>query len=211
MERKTILVDIDNVLYPFTEVMAHLAAREGLANSMPADLIKVYSSWNLWDDWQIPKGGFDFLWEKAIESGEMWGVTDTVAARPIEKAAYALWQLSDAEWHIHLVTHRLNKFRLHDQAVISTAQWLKWANIPYRSLTFTKDKHALMGDVLVDDLPDNLIGHPAHRKILYPAPHNKDFSKEEYPDIETLLTGEGIFPWDEIVERLGDGVRSRAD
>lgn len=203
MKRKTVLVDLDNVVYPFTEVMAHLVAREGLANSMPADLMKVYSSWHVWDDWQVSEGGFNHLWEKAIQSGEMWGVTETVAARPLEKAVQALWTLSDREWHIHLVTSRLNKFRLHDEAVTHTAEWLKWANIPYRSLTFTEDKSRILGDAIIDDKLDNLRNHPAPTKILFPAPHN---TNELVPaDVRTLLTGEGIYPWDEVVEVLGDG------
>lgn len=207
IDRKTVLVDLDNVVYPLVEVMAHLVVREGLASSFPEELIGLYKSWNLWDDWQIPKGAFDFVWEKAIADGEMWGVTPSVAPYPLARAARGLWTLSDNEWHIHLVTHRLNKTRLHDTAIRSTADWLKWANIPYRSLTFTEDKHALTGDVIIDDNPNNLIRHPAPTKILYPAPHNKDFNPDGY-GITTLLEAEGVYPWDEIAEMLGDGVRS---
>lgn len=186
--------------------MAHLVAREELATSMPPELMQLYKSWNVWDDWQVPEGGFNFLWEKAIQTGEMWGVSKSLTARPIEKSVRALWTLSDREWHIHLITHRLNKFRLHDQSVVNTAEWLKWANIPYRSLTFTEDKRSVMGDVFIDDNPNNLIDHPADVRILFPAPHNRDF--EGHPGIQVLLEGEGIYPWDEIVELLGDGVRN---
>lgn len=209
--RKTVLVDLDNVVYPFTEVMAHLVVQNGLATSMPEDLIQLYRTWEVWDDWQVPKGGFNFVWERAIQTGEMWGVTEHVAARPIVRAQQALWLLNDREWHIHLVTSRLNKFRLHDTAVHNTADWLRWAGIPYRSLTFTSDKASILGDAIIDDHPDNLIGHPAPTKILYPAPHNQGFVPEDHPDITTLLSGEGIAPWDEIVEILGSGVKGWAD
>lgn len=206
-ERKTLLVDLDNVVYPWAEVMAHLTAIGGLSNSYPQDLMAAYKTWSIWDDWQIPKGGFDRVWEKGIETGQMWGVNGDMAAFPLPRSVQALWTLSDREWHIHIITHRLNKFRLHDKAVLNTAEWLKWANIPYRSLTFTENKHVVLGDVLIDDNPQNLIEHPAPVKILYPAPHNRDFEVGD-TGIKTLFEGEGLYPWDEIVEYLGDGARS---
>lgn len=218
-DRKTLLVDLDNVVYPWAEVMAVLVAKEGLTDRHPAELLQLYKSWSIWDDWQIPKGGFDFVWEKAISDKEMWGVGNegarSITSHAIMRASTALWTLSDREWHIHLITHRLNKFRLHDQAVINTAEWLKQENIPYRSLTFTEDKNSVMGDVIIDDNPDNLLNHPAPVKILYPAQHNRQFQEEdaEPEGIITLLRpdndeGMEVHPWDEIVTVLGDGVRS---
>lgn len=208
-ERKTFLVDLDNVVYPFVEVMAHLVARDGLSPNMhPAELVHLYKSWELWDDWQVPKGGFDRIWERAIQTGEMWGVSETATAFPYSRAVRSLWEISDNEWGIHIVTSRLNKFRLHDDAVKNTAEWLQWANIPYRSLTFTSDKSSILGDAIIDDQPANLIDHPAPIKILYPSPHNANAGLGDEQGITVLQEGEGVYPWDEVPALLGSGVRS---
>lgn len=207
MDRKVVLVDLDNVVYPWAEVMAMLVTMEGLSNNMPAELIQLYKSWEVWEDWDIPESAFNRVWERAIISGDMWGVGDRIQARPIQRAAKALWKLSDQEWHIHLVTHRLNKFRLHDQVVKNTAEWLEWTNIPYRGLTFTEDKHSILGDAIVDDNPRNLAGHSAPIKLLYPAPHNRAaWENDEIPGgIQVLFEDESLFPWDEVPLILGDG------
>lgn len=210
-ERKVVLVDLDNVVYPWAEAMAHLVVMAGLSGSHPSELIQLYNNWNVWDDWGVPQGSFDFVWEKAIQDGMMWGVNEGMTAFPMPGSVKALWELSDREWHIHLVTHRLNKFRLHDEAVVNTAEWLRKFNIPYRSLTFTHDKHQIHGDVIIDDNPDNLIGHPAPKKILYPAPHNRDFAADPLENnvdgIIYLQDDPQLSPWTEITEMLGRGER----
>lgn len=198
MKRKTVLVDLDNVVYPWAAVMADLVARAKGPNnphqlSHRLNLLQRYQSWELWDDWDMTKGEFDWIWEEGIRNGAMWGTGE-----PLDGAVDGLWKLSDAEWHIHIVTHRLNKFRLHDQAVSNTVGWLADHRIPYRSLSFTEDKSSIMADAIIDDNPDNLVGHPAPVKILYPAPHNKAVN----------LTGVWKLtdtPWKDIVRILGEG------
>lgn len=210
MNRKVLLVDLDNVVYPFIEVMALLCTMEGLVNNTPSELLQLYSQWAVWTDWGISESGFNRVWERGILSGDVWGLGERVTANPIHRAIKNLWDISENEWHIHLVTHRLNKFRLHDAAVANTAKWLEWANIPYRGLTFTKDKHSILGDAIIDDNPDNLEDHPAPLKILYPSPHNlgwREAHPKDYANIVAPLEGEGIYPWDEITEKLGSGVR----
>lgn len=196
--RPVVLVDLDNVVYPFTQVMASVIAGSTEINQRPEDLLKLCKSWEIWDDWGIPKGVFDFLWERAIEQGIVWGTEMKVS--PIPGAQTGLWKLSDAEWHIHIVTSRLNKFRLHDMAAQNTVKWLATWSIPYRSLSFTEDKSLIQGDVIIDDQMNNLENHPAEKKILFPAPHNEDVTLVD--SVVELTRDPDLNPWDEIVDLL---------
>lgn len=215
-DRKTVLVDLDNVVYPFAEVMANVIAANTELAQTPDGLMKLHKSWAMWEDWGIPKGVFDWYWEKAIENGAMWGVSPNFTAPPIPGAETCLWQLNDAEWHIHIATTRLVKFRLHDTAVKNTVEWLAHNAIPYRSLSFVEDKAAIQADAIIDDQPNNLLNHPAPIKLLYPAPHNQEWREDQDPgpeavnaslDIHILTEDEHLSPWTEIVEILGSGER----
>lgn len=198
-KRPIVLVDLDNVVYPFASVMASVISGSTEVNQSPESLMKLYKSFEIWDDWGIPKGVFDFLWERAIQQGYMWGTEMKVS--PISGAQTGLWKLSDAEWHVHIVTSRLNKFRLHDIAVQNTVKWLATWSIPYRSLSFTDDKSFIQGDVIIDDQINHLAEHPAPIKLLYPAPHNE--SLDRIPDgVQRLTSDPDLSPWDEIVDIL---------
>lgn len=196
MRRKTILVDLDNVVYPWSWVMANLVGeRKGVS---PNALYETYKSWYIWDDWNMTKGEFDWIWEQGIRDGVLWG-----EGQPLPGAVDGLWRLSDQEWHIHIVTDRLNKFRLHDKAVMNTVQWLADNSIPYRSLSFTNDKSSIWAHAIVDDNPRNLVRHPAADKFLFPAPHNR---KERLTEVYKL---ENPGAWNRIASVLGDGDETR--
>lgn len=192
MSKPHILVDLDNVLYPFAKVMSDVIWENTDTSHSPITLRKLYKTWNIWDDWDVPKGQFDWWWEKAIRDGDMYA-----KGKPIFNGVKAMWKLSDMGWHIHIVTSRLNKFRLHDQSVRATADWLAEYGIPYRSLTFTAEKYRILADVIVDDNPHNLNNHPAPEKFLFPAPHNGD---EQTPEGIVRLKKQA--PWDDLIERL---------
>lgn len=208
MKRKTVLVDLDNCVYPFAEIMAQVIASNTETTSTPQNLVDLYKSWDIHKDWGIPQGQFDWWWEKGVKEGIVWGTAHGVP--PIPGATTALWELSDREWHIHLVTSRLNKFRLHDQAAKNTVEWLANWGVPYRSLSFTADKHQILGDAIIDDAPFNLVDHPAPIKILFPSPHNRRWIETPYAKQQEIHTP--VFdptyntsPWTEVLEILGDG------
>ncbi len=203
-KRKHILVDLDNVLYPFVEYMAMVMSQSTEAGSEedPNALMNLYRHYELWNDWGIPKGQFTFWWERAIDKGLY------KQGNPYSGGVTALWQLSDAEWDINIVTARLNMFKLHDQVVVNTAEWLKFYGIPFRHLTFTHDKWRIQADAIIDDDPKNLIGHNAPLKFLYPAPHNLGFRQDpkthDFIEDGIVILGEE-YPWSELVEQLGSG------
>lgn len=51
--------------------------------------------------------------------------------------------------------------------------------IPYDNVIIASKKQMVIGDVMIDDAPHNLIGGK-YRGILFSAPHNRDFCAEEY-------------------------------
>lgn len=214
MKRKHLLTDMDNVIYPWTEVIANVVAMNTEIADDPDSLMKLYKTWNVHEDWGIPEGQFRLWWERAIAEGIMYS-SGIIAmpgggtyGYPMKGSVSALWQISDAEWHINLCTARLNMFRHHEIAVKNTVDWIHKFGIPYRSLTFTDEKSRITADAIVDDKPSNLIGHNAPLKFLYPAAHNREWVKEPHSPgngEDIIILGEE-YPWSELVEQLGSGM-----
>jgi len=195
--RPIILVDLDSVVYDWVHIAATIMYEVGVTDLHPRELLDLYRSWEVWEDWGIEKGAFFYWWKRAIEKGDMYG-----KGKDIDGARNGLWSLSDAEWHIHIVTARLNMFGLHHSVVQNTAEWLMLAGIPYRSLSFTEDKHLIYGDAIIDDQAANLVDHPAPTRYLFPGNHN-------LKDRTGPLVDEGQYtvldvddPWEQIVEEL---------
>ena len=189
--RKTILVDLDNVVYDWVAAMADWL-RTNNAVHPSRYLVDEYRSWEVWEDWNIPKGEFIRWWRLGVEAGEIY------AKGPlIHGAREALWKLSDAEWDIHIATNRLTKFGLHDQIIINTASWLRDNNIPYRQLSFVAQKRHLLASAIVDDRADNMHIHEHDKVFLFPANHNAGRVVTKYEQLKT---------WEAIVEKLGGGI-----
>lgn len=195
LERPVILVDLDNVVYDWTRQMIDWLNRN---NALPAGMhpdiaYSSYSQWGLWNDWGIPEGEFFRWWRLGIEEGEIYAKGELIPG-----ARTALWQLSDAEWDIHIATSRLTKFGLHDRIILNTASWLRDNNIPYRNCHFTDDKTAIRADAIIDDRADNM-DREAHKEIyLFPANHNSD---------HTVSRAEQRKSWEVIASMLTTKVR----
>ena len=179
--RPVILVDLDNVVYDWCYSMAEYLFINGAVNATPEVMMKKYKTWEVWDDWGIPKGEFLRWWRLGIEEGRIYGM-----GPEIEGARDALWRLSDAEWHIHIATSRLTKFGLHDKIVENTAQWLRDHNIPYRDLSFTSNKKAIRADAIVDDRVDNMSKHMHAYRFTFAAPHNNSTTTWDHVLYELL-------------------------
>ena len=105
----------------------------------------------------------------------------------IEGASDALWELSDAGYHIRVVTHRLLVNWSHEQVVADTVAWLQEPRpdgrprVPFRDLCFLGLKADVAGDALIDDAPHNVEavldarrrGLPSPQPIVFDAPYNR--------------------------------------
>lgn len=166
----TLIIDIDNVIYPFTSVMEQWVYYN---KSIPNHSLSPVTRWEVWEDWNMPKGEWNNLFRKGVEEDFIWS-----EGEPIKDSVDALWRLSDSGHYVRLVTHRLvHKFG-HAKAVIATASWLDKHNIPYRDLVLMTDKSDINGDVMLDDNVDNVLRwqhlHPKKYAFLFDAPHNQD-------------------------------------
>lgn len=191
MDRPTIIVDLDGPVYPWVHVMAHVMSNIGATDEDPHYLIETQRSYEVWEDWDIPKGLFWMGWRKAIESGVVYG-----KGNPELGALDALWKLSDNEWHIHIATSRLTKFGIHDIVVENTVTWLSEHTIPYRSLSFTDRKTDMVAEAIVDDQVVNF-NHLNHDKMfLHPA---QPWHQECH---ESVVRLERDDPWQQVLEAL---------
>ncbi len=193
MKRKVIIVDLDNVVYDFIYGLAAFIAH-GHADAPRTEevdaMLKKYKTWGIHDDWGMPWGELKRFWRLGVERNQIY------AKGPrIHGARRALWQLSDAEWDIHIVSNRLTDFGLHDTIAISTATWLRDNNIPYRQLSLVNDKHRITADAIIDDREDNMNADVHGQPFLFPANHNTGFQ---------VQPNEQYNYWQNIVKTLCD-------
>lgn len=105
----------------------------------------------------------------------------------IDGASDALWELSDAGYHIRVVTHRLVINWSHERVVADTVAWLQEERpdgrprVPFRDLCFLALKADVAGDALIDDAPHNVeavresrrLGRPSPQPIIFDAAYNR--------------------------------------
>ena len=194
MNRKTILVDLDNVVYDWVHAMSVWLLNNNAVTGFttPEEMNAVYDSWYVWENWGMSAGEFMRWWRLGVEAEVIYA-----QGLLIPGARDALWQLSDAEWDIHIATNRLTKFGLNATVAHNTVNWLHAANIPYRQLSLVSDKKAIWADAIVDDRADNMDDEGPHgRAYLFPANHNKG---------RVVTADEQVSNWEEIVKDLGEG------
>lgn len=88
------------------------------------------------------------------------------------KAKEALDLLHEKGYYIIIVSNQPENF--HQSA---TLLWLQMNDFYYDSICFIKEKHLILGDIIVDDNIDNLEMCHECEKILIDAPYNKNTSK----------------------------------
>lgn len=140
-------VDLDGVVADFYEAIRPFAA-EWVGR--PAGELTPDVSYGL-KEW-----GFD---EKGYESFHRWVVTQHdffSTLDPIHRAGPVLRELSNADVHIRVITHRLFIPHFHQLQVEQTVRWLDRHAIPYRDLCFIAEKTAVGADLYIEDSPRNI-------------------------------------------------------
>ena len=143
MDRPIINIDLDGCVSHFGDDIRYwIAQMEGVE---PEDVVV--------PPWGQQDGKFDRWWRLGVEKGFVWGL---YSSPPIEGAREALWKLSDAEFHLRIVTLRLVQSWNHALIVENTVKWLDTHNIPYRSLSFIgpgEKKSDFKAIAAIDDRP----------------------------------------------------------
>lgn len=138
MTKLRIIVDIDDVLMPWSVTVHRKAVSAGINNG------REYKSWNMHDDYGITR---EVFWE--FVSG-LYFDGMLVNTPPYPGVQWQLQRLIDAGHFVHLATAR--GFGAHSSLERGdTNHWLAKHEVPHHSLTFTKDKSILRGDRAIDD------------------------------------------------------------
>lgn len=154
-------LDIDDVLYPWYVTAHDICVRAGLGPAHPMP-----TTWRPYEDY----GCTDQEWFDALAEATVSG--DLYCQPPMDGVNESLSRLVSAGHTVHLVTAR--GFMQHGALIREqTIQWLDRFEIPHHSLTFAKDKRAVITDVFLDDAEHNYDQLYDHTKVwLLHAPHN---------------------------------------
>ena len=147
IDRPIINIDLDNVVSDFSAEI-NLAGSEALQR--PLDN---HGQWDIAGQWGVSNGLYKRIFRQAVADWRIWRHSPVVPG-----AVEGLWELSDAEYYIRLVTHRLNHGFDFRVAIENTVAWLDDNHVPYRSLAVIGDepKSNYKAEVLLDDAPHNI-------------------------------------------------------
>jgi hypothetical protein len=138
-----LIVDIDDVLYPWCLLAHETCERAGVTKG-----VSVMDSWHAYVEYGITVEE----WYDALSADTLSGVL--YAGEPMPGVIESLRNLQGEGHTIHLATAR--GWLPHGNIIKAhTANWLHEWGLPYDSLSFTRDKTILAGDVWVDDSPTN--------------------------------------------------------
>lgn len=168
-----LMVDIDDVVFPLLDSIHDLARERGLHDGT------VDPAWRGWEAYGCTEEEYWDLWaDFALADGYL-------VQPPIPGAAEALRWLKWEGHKIHLVTAR--GFMANAEKIRAwTPQWIEEFAIPHDSLTFAKDKPAVMNqlgvwfDFAIDDSPSNYLAldNAGVDVYLLDHAHNRDFGAE---------------------------------
>lgn len=138
-------LDIDGVLYPFTERFQG-EVEEALGYDLePAKSWAFFEDWGFDDAW-FKEAHWDFVYNGGYFDGEVIGGNDTLNA---------LRRLREAGHEVILVTARHTTDGQQDAVKAQTCAWLQERNVWYNELHFEKDKTKIPVDYFLDDKYEN--------------------------------------------------------
>jgi 5'(3')-deoxyribonucleotidase len=140
-------VDLDGVCADFYARMREIAA-EWLEVSVTS--LTTSPTFGL-KEWGLGDGQYEKLHRFAVTQRQLFESTPV-----IDGARRVLRKLSDEEYRIRIITHRLFLPFFHETAIRQTIAWLDSNGIPYWDLCFMKEKGQVGADVYIDDAPHNI-------------------------------------------------------
>lgn len=145
----TIGVDLDGVLYPFSEALRDYAVEH--CGEDP-ETLSAAQDWDFFHtQWGWSKSKYKRIFHRGIKAGYIFGY-ETL---PIPGSALGLQALREAGHRVILVTHR-SVPGCEQECRDNTLLWLHEWDIPFDGLIFAGDKTGLGLDLLIDDAPHNI-------------------------------------------------------
>ncbi len=138
-------IDLDGVLYPFDRGLA-LFVHE--STGRPLQELGPATRWEFYEDWGYTEDEFLGLFEAGVDSGAVF-----LEPGPLPGSVEAVQALKAAGHTVHIVTDRSVGKRSH----ANTEEWLARHNVPFDSLTYSRDKTVVRTDAFVDDIPRNVV------------------------------------------------------
>jgi len=172
-DRFVLAVDLDGVCAAYTDSLRPYMAALGRSDAF--DLPEP-------DDWNLVRAGWftsldDYLeaHRYAVERSFFRTMTE------IPGMSDALWELSDAEVHIRIVTHRFLTHGDQGQAAADTIAWLQTrrpdgrVRVPHRDLCFLGAKADASADLHLDDAPHQIetLRRADQQVLIYDQPYNR--------------------------------------
>lgn len=159
-----VLVDVDDVLFPFSTRAHAICERAGITNG------KVITQWNMHLDYGITSEALWAVLGAATVSGELYD------APAIPGALRQLRRLRSHGHRVHVATAR--GFGEHGELVQSiTRDWLRSEGVPLDSVHFVKDKTVVPAHFAIDDGIHNYqaLDEAGVMVWLHSQPHNQSF------------------------------------
>lgn len=137
-------VDLDETSYPFVDTLARwIHAKTG----RPLDEMPPAREWAFYESWGYPVDEFLKHYREGVDAAFILSV-----GVPIAGARDAILALQSSGHTIHFVTDRF----VGECAQANTEEWLTTWEIPYDSITYTKDKTVVQTDAFIDDKVTNV-------------------------------------------------------
>jgi 5'(3')-deoxyribonucleotidase len=181
-ERFVLAVDLDGVCAAYTTSLRPYMAARGRADAFslgePSDWNLVTAGW--FANQQEYLDTHRYAVERAFfrTMGEIDGMSD------------ALWELSDAEIHIRIVTHRFLTHGDQGRAADDTIAWLQTrrpdgrVRVPYRDLCFLGAKADAWADLHLDDAPHQIesLRGAGQQVLVFDQPYNRHLAAPRATD-----------------------------
>lgn len=172
MRRLHLGIDVDNVVYPYSTVMARWTEKD---RGLPVGALDdVALSWTWYEDqWGITSQEFTEHFRRGVHAGYIF-----TAGCPTEGSVATLRRLVDAGHTVSYVSAREVPGVTKDLAWHRTSAWLKEHGFPMpHRVRISDDKSVVDTDVFLDDGPHNIraltaAGHPC--PLLWDRTHNRD-------------------------------------
>ena len=181
-------VDIDGVCGKYIAGLKKTVAK---AKNVPPETLTDEISWNC-HEWGITPEDYTMLHLRAVEEDRLF-----LNMEVYEGASEALWELSNADVCVRIISHRLFMSGCHAIAAGDTVRWLDNVNIPYRDICFVGGKQEVEADVYIEDSPYHIESLRANGKsvIVFDQPYNRE------------LAGPRVSTWEEAKELVFESMR----
>ncbi len=136
-------IDLDGCLYDFGKSLAHYLVEY---EDFPTEVATPPKVWNFFLDWGLSIDDYIKAYARGVDAGVVLRVGE-----PDIDSVEVLNLLREGGHTLHIVTYRT----VGKRAVQNTMEWLEEYEVPYDTITFSKDKTIVKNHIFIEDNMDN--------------------------------------------------------